>query len=257
MIEDSQQVPSPAPEVIQEAGYRFPYHYVPRLTDAGFVQSVTLRWGYLYWSYLGVVLGCIEKLQPKSLLDVGSGDGRLVAEVTARLPRTRAVGVDTSERAVALARAMTPGAEFRAGDVTAPGFLDQRFDAITMVEVLEHIPIQQIATLRATLRNHLESRGRLIVTVPTKNLGMHPKHYQHFDIESLIAALEPDFALEDASYLNRHSKLCKLFDRILTNRFFAVREPRLLAWFFHVYKRRFLYADPSSAMRILAVFKAA
>lgn len=257
MVEDSRPDQAETPAAIQEAEYRFPYHFLPRLTDAGFVQSIVLRWGYLYWSYLRFVLDLLEKMRPSSLLDVGSGDGRLIAEICARLPETRAIGVDTSERAVALAQAMSPRGEFHAGDVTEPGFLNSRFDAITMIEVLEHIPVHQLPTLRSTLRRHLNPGGRLIVTVPTKNIGPHPKHYQHFHLDSLVAVLGPDFTLESASYLNRRSSLCKLFDRLLTNRYFAVREPRLLGWLFGIYERRFLHATPTTAMRICAVFKAA
>jgi SAM-dependent methyltransferase len=230
---------------------------VPQISDRGFVQSITLRWGYLYWSYLSFVLDRVEELRPASLLDVGSGEGRLVAEVCARLPAIRALGVDMSERAVALARAMTTSGEFRAGDITEHGFLTDRFDAITMVEVLEHIPETELPRIRSTLRKHLENHGQLVVTVPTKNMGMHPKHYQHFDLASLVEALQPDFALRSAFHLNRLSGICRLLDRALTNRWFAIREPRLLAWLYDIYKRRYLIATPATAMRICAVFEPA
>ncbi|MDH3744189.1 MAG: class I SAM-dependent methyltransferase [Acidobacteriota bacterium] len=257
MVESPRQDGAPAREDIQEAEYHFPYHFVPRYTEAGFVQSVTLRWGYLYWSYLRVVLDLVEELRPASLLDVGSGDGRLLAEVSNRIPDTRAVGVDTSERAVALARALSPGGEFCVGDVTEPGFLQGTYDAITLVEVLEHVPPAQLPAFRTALRKHLSPVGHLIVTVPTTNMDVQAKHYQHFDLDSLVAALGDGFVLERALYLNRQSRLCRLFDHLVTNRFFAVREPQLLAWLLRAYQRKYLYADSKTAMRIFAVFEAA
>ncbi len=257
MTEGSRAGSERSREEIQDAQYGFPYHFIPRQTEAGFEQSVTVRWGYLYWSYLGVVLEHLEKLRPASVLDVGSGDGRLVFEVATRLPGARVLGIDTSERAVALAQAMHPGGDFRSGDVTQPGFLKEVFDAITLVEVLEHVPNGQIPALRSALRQHLGPDGRLVVTVPTKNVVIHPKHYQHFDLDSLKSVLEPDFEYEVGAYLNRQSRITRLIDRLVTNRFFAVREPRLLGWLFGLYRRRFLHATPATAMRICAVFKPA
>ncbi|MFQ5525881.1 MAG: class I SAM-dependent methyltransferase [Thermoanaerobaculia bacterium] len=248
---------APVPEAIQEAEYRFPYHHVPRLSGAGFTQSVSVRWGYLYWSYLSFVLSVIEKLEPASLLDVGCGDGRLVSEVRERIPAIGALGIDTSARAVALARAMNSGGEFRSGKLGEPGFVTETFDVITLVEVLEHVPPAGLPSLRQALARSLAAEGRLVATVPTENMGQHPKHYQHFSLDSLVAALAPDFELESATYLNRQSRLCKVFDRLLTNRYYAVRDPRLLAWLLRAYRRRYLHASADDAMRICAVFEGA
>ena len=257
MVENPRQEGVAAREDIQEAEYRFPYHFVPRFSEAGFVQSVTLRWGYLYWSYLSVVLDLVEELRPASLLDVGSGDGRLIAELSHRLPDTRAVGVDTSERAVALARALTPRGEFCVGDLTDPGLLQGPCEAITLVEVLEHVAPSQHSAFRTALRDNLSPGGHLIVTVPTSNMDVQAKHYQHFDLDSLVATLGADFVLERVLYLNRRSLLCRLCDRLVTNRYFAIREPRWLAWLLRAYQRRYLHADSKTAMRICAVFEAA
>jgi len=249
-LEDSRSDPSS----IQEAGYRFPYHYIPRTKADGMHQSVTLRWGYLYLSYLRFLVRRLEEYDFDSLLDVGCGDGRFLFEVAVKFPDVRLMGVDSSERAILLARAMNPWAEFRCDDITRPTQAHGSFDIVAMIEVLEHIPPAIMPAFVAAVHDRVAAGGRLIVTVPSHNLGMNPKHYQHFDLESLIRTVSPGFALAESFHLNRKSRLPRMIDRLLTNRFVAVREPHLLAWWLGLYERRYLEATASSAMRICAVF---
>src|SRR3989304_5312565 len=52
-------------------------------------------------------LELIDKLDlrgDEALLDIGCGDGKVTAEIAARLPRGFAVGIDNSEEMIALAR---------------------------------------------------------------------------------------------------------------------------------------------------------
>ena len=48
----------------------------------------------------------------EALLDIGCGDGKITAEVAGCLPEGRAVGVDSSEKMINLARSSFPMKEF-------------------------------------------------------------------------------------------------------------------------------------------------
>ena len=92
------------------------------------------------------------------VLDVGCADGAIF-----RVLRTRiagGVGIDpdavASEHAgVRLVRGLFPD--------DAP---DERFDAITMLAVIEHLPASSHAAVGTATARHLAPGGRLIVTVP-------------------------------------------------------------------------------------------
>jgi 2-polyprenyl-3-methyl-5-hydroxy-6-metoxy-1,4-benzoquinol methylase len=244
-------------QAIQEEQYDFPYHYIPTLDHRGFAQVRFLPWGYEYLSYLSFVLDRVGELEWDALLDVGCGDGRFVHEAVRRFPGKRVVGVDYSARAIAQARAMTPRAEFHAGDVTDPSFLPERFQAATLVEVLEHIPPDAMHAFLRGVHARLAPGATLVVTVPSAVLELNPKHFQHFTAQSLARSLEPFFTVERVHHLNRASKVVRGIQRALTNRLFVVRARPVTSWFFRAYQRRWLRAGPEDGMRLCAVCRRA
>jgi cyclopropane fatty-acyl-phospholipid synthase-like methyltransferase len=239
----------------QESQYAFPYHHVPARTSAGFQQTLVVRWGYVYLSYLEFVLALLARDPFESLLDIGCGDGRLVREVSTRFPRTRVTGVDSSSRAIGLARAMAPEAEFVAGDIAASDIAPGPFEIATLIEVLEHVPPEKTPRFAKAISQRLSPQGRLIVTVPTPVSGAQSKHYRHFDQERLEDALSPAFSMRETFFLNRRSRVVRILDRLLTNRFFAVRHPGLLGRILELYTRHWLASPPRLATRICAVFQ--
>jgi 2-polyprenyl-3-methyl-5-hydroxy-6-metoxy-1,4-benzoquinol methylase len=93
------------------------------------------------------------------LLDIGAGQGALVAEAT-RLG-FEAMGVD---RCAPLARkARAAGLNVEAGDAAALTG-SERFDVVTMMDVIEHVP--EPRRLLATARRLLKPAGRLVVYTP-------------------------------------------------------------------------------------------
>jgi 2-polyprenyl-3-methyl-5-hydroxy-6-metoxy-1,4-benzoquinol methylase len=245
------------PASLQEARYGFPYHYLPRLSERGFSQTAHLRWGYVYLANLRFVLDLLTELEPQSLLDVGCGDGRFLLELRRRLPEAELAGIDPSARAIALARAMDPEGEYLCGELSDPELAARTFDTVTLLDVLEHITPEHIAGFRASLLGRLRPGGRLIVTVPTLNVPLAPKHHQHFDTPSLAEALGTELQLEQSRFLNRRSRIVRAIDRLLTNRLYVVREPRILLSFFRLYERRWALATERSGATVCAVLRRA
>ncbi len=172
----------------QELQYGFPYHYL----DVG---SDHHRW-VIAIEYLSLLSRVKRELAPfhgQSILDAGCGDGRFCFEL--RSERAEVTGVDYSERALAFARAFNPGVQFHCQPLHTLE-LGRDFDAIALIEVIEHIPPALLPAVTERIARHLSANGRLVVTVPSKNLALSPKHEQHFDEASLRAVLEPRFEVE-------------------------------------------------------------
>ena len=238
---------------IQEAEYEFPYHYIPRLEGGNFSQVRKLRWGYEYLSYLRFILARLEKIEFDSLLDVGCGEGRFLSEVSKRFLDKKLTGADTSARALEYARLLNPQLKFTCGDITDPSLFAEPFDVITLIETLEHIPPPGVADFVRGLRRYVKDEGRLILSVPSENLRLNRKHYQHFTLESLRAALKPHFAVTEHYFLNRISRWDTLLGKLLDNRLFILNEPRLLNALYRRYESSLLNALESDGKRICVV----
>jgi SAM-dependent methyltransferase len=246
-----------AEQAVQEAEYEFPYHYIPRLEGGNFSQVRKLRWGYEYLSYLRFVLARLERAEFDSLVDVGCGEGRFLREVSKRFPGKRLLGVDFSARAVEYARLLNPGLSFARADISDDSATRERFDVVTLIETLEHVPHVELDAFVAGLRRRVNDGGLLIVSVPSVNIKMSAKHYQHFDLGSLTTTLAPYFKVEEHYYLNRISKWDRLLSAVLTNRYFILNERRLLNALFRRYERSLLGARESDCKRICVVCRPA
>jgi SAM-dependent methyltransferase len=246
-----------AEQSVQEAEYEFPYHYIPRLEGGNFSQVRKLRWGYEYLSYLRFVLARLERAEFDSLLDVGCGEGRFLREVSRRFTGKRLLGVDFSARAVEYARLLNPGLSFVRADIARGSEPAERFDVVTLIETLEHIPPAESGAFVSGLRRRTNDGGLLVVSVPSVNIKMSAKHYRHFDLGTLTTALAPYFKVEEHYYLNRISKWDRLLSAALTNRYFILNERRLLNALFRRYERRLLAARESDCKRICVVCRPA
>lgn len=73
--------------------------------------------------------------------------------------------------------------------------IKKKYNNITLLAVLEHIPIEQIEQYPQLLSNYLEDKGRVIITIPSKKVdyilavllffklikGMDLEHHQDFE----------------------------------------------------------------------------
>lgn len=128
---------------------------------AGFIQPNArherLRGG------LASVLGRRRRLR---VLDLGCGTGVM----TSHLRRYGAVhGMDFSAPTIQIARRMVPGVTFRVGTVTdlSPA---ERYDLITLFDVLEHIPKADRPGFLEAIAAHLAPGGVVFASTP------HPRY---------------------------------------------------------------------------------
>jgi SAM-dependent methyltransferase len=131
--------------------------------------------------------------QPKSVLDVGCGEGVLTSEWAERLGDGRIVGIDLDDPKLRAEweKRTRPNLEFRAEEATRLSFADGEFDMATAIEVLEHVPEpeQTLAEMARVAERYL------LVSVPRepiwrmvnmargaywKTLGNTPGHVNHW-----------------------------------------------------------------------------
>ena len=146
----------------------------------------------------------LEQADPQSLLDVGCGEGVLThAWATGRLRDRRVVGIDLDDPHLRdeWAARSAPNLSYLAGGADRLPFADGEFDAVSAIEVLEHVPDPEL-----TLREMARCAGRhLLVSVPQEplwrvlnlvrgkyvgSLGNTPGHLNHWSRGGFVRMLK-------------------------------------------------------------------
>jgi SAM-dependent methyltransferase len=151
------------------------------------------------------------KAAPRSVLDVGCGEGVLTEQWAQRLGDGRIVGIDLEDPELRMEwdKRSRPNLEYRVEEATSLSFADDEFDVATAIEVLEHVP-EPAATLAEMAR--VASR-RLLVSVPREPLwrglnmargaywgalGNTPGHVNHWSKRSFVSLLSRYGTVEEA-----------------------------------------------------------
>lgn len=96
-----------------------------------------------------------------SMLDAGCGTGVLLQKIHEKYPHVKLTGSEYSGQGLEFARKRLPDSEFMTMDLSKQS-LDRKFDLITCIDVLEHIPDD-----RAALRNLFKmSAAYVLLSVP-------------------------------------------------------------------------------------------
>ena len=237
----------------QDEQYAFPYHYVPQMDGDRASLNRSLRWGLEYLCYQHHVMELVSSVSPSSVLDVGCGDGFFLNRISS--PDLERLGIDFSPRAIGLANALkSDGARFIVGNVTD---IVETFDVVLAIEVLEHIPDNQIEKFLKSTYARVAPGGYLIISVPSKVQTLHPKHYRHYDealLRDQLSVIEK-YQIENIDFVYKHSVIADIVMKLASNRFFSFEMPNLttFAWR-HVWKNC-RNADATSGYHIVAMIR--
>ena len=144
----------------------------------------------------------VDHASPRSLLDVGCGEGVLVHRWAGRLGGARVVGIDLEEDSIQAgwAERQAPNLEYRVMEAANLPFADGEFELASAIEVLEHLPDPE-HTLGEMARC---ASGHLLVSVPREplwrmlnmargaywsSLGNTPGHLNHWSRRSFVELL--------------------------------------------------------------------
>lgn len=164
-------------------------HATERVVDDSFEELTILdgernpvaeeRFYQRYFSHIAGELG-----DPTSILDVGCGTGRFLELAGAVFPRARRCGIELNPARATVARTR---ARCEISTTPVEFFEDaSKFDAITVVNVISHIPIRYLLD---ALRRLLAPAGRVLivtgeVTLDARKSDLHdwgiPGHLQFF-----------------------------------------------------------------------------
>jgi 2-polyprenyl-3-methyl-5-hydroxy-6-metoxy-1,4-benzoquinol methylase len=130
---------------------------------------------------------------PKSILDVGCGEGVLTSEWADKIGAGRIVGIDLPDPKLEAewAKRQRPNLEYRVQEATELPFGDGEFEMASAIEVLEHVPVpeQTVAEMARVASRYV------LVSVPRepiwrmvnmargayiKDLGNTPGHVNHW-----------------------------------------------------------------------------
>jgi 2-polyprenyl-3-methyl-5-hydroxy-6-metoxy-1,4-benzoquinol methylase len=152
-----------------------------------------------------------DRAAPRSVLDVGCGEGVLTHEWAQRLGDGRIVGIDLEDPKLQAEwdKRRRPNLELRAEEATSLSFSEGEFELATAIEVLEHVPEPErtVAEMARVASSHL------LVSVPreplwrglnlargayVRQLGNTPGHVNHWSKRSFVSTLRRHGTIEEA-----------------------------------------------------------
>jgi SAM-dependent methyltransferase len=236
---------------IQDDQYQFPYHYLAFMDDKTPQIKRTLGWGFEYLSYVSVVIEEIKKLKYKNILDVGCGDGYLLNNLETSFPK---LGIDLSEKAIMFANAFAKDAKFEIKDLFT---LEEKYDLISLIEVLEHIPNDFVKPFMTQVLSLINKDGHFIISVPTTVLPLNKKHYRHYDEKLLSEHIEAygNVELIKERRVYKNPSILKFFMRLLNNRIWSINSKYILNKFWKWHLKNNIDADKQSGYHIIRIYK--
>jgi 2-polyprenyl-3-methyl-5-hydroxy-6-metoxy-1,4-benzoquinol methylase len=148
-----------------------------------------------------LVLGKVKRLAPKSIIDIGCGQGELLEDLHKVMPNAQLSGIDLSDQAIAAISRRMPGVHAMAVDLTASEGLPTRMRGVAdlgiCTEVIEHV--EDPAALLRAAKHAVSPGGTMLITVPAgprNQFEKHIGHRQHFTRASLKKVAE-DAGLTD------------------------------------------------------------
>jgi ubiquinone/menaquinone biosynthesis C-methylase UbiE len=161
--------------------------------------------------YFKTLLEEVKPLNPKTVLDVGCGEGFTLQQLYEHGIGEKLEGVDFQEAAITLGNTIHPHLKLKQGDIYDLPFKDNSFDVVMCTEVLEHLerPLEALKELKRVTKQYL------IISVPNepwfmagnflrgKNLsrfGNDIEHIQHWSAGGIKKFINSELAVISVRY---------------------------------------------------------
>ncbi len=106
----------------------------------------------------------VKKLHPKTILDVGCGEGFVLNSLRKHDIGKDLIGIDYSKTAISIGKKLHPSLDLREGTIYKLPFKDNSFDLVLCLEVLEHLDDPKAALKELTR----VSKKYTILSVPNE-----------------------------------------------------------------------------------------
>jgi 2-polyprenyl-3-methyl-5-hydroxy-6-metoxy-1,4-benzoquinol methylase len=226
---------------VQDDEYDFPYHHIPTYKKL-FTQCINWSWGINYVATIEFLIDKIKQEEFTSLVDIGCGDGRLTKELREEFKNQEVEGIDYSEKAICLAKAMDFYGTYHCVDILSNQW-KKKYDIALLIEVFEHIPVETSEAFLSAVAHLINKDGLLILTVPHLNLPVEPKHYRHFSVETLSSCLGKYFDIVEIIPFERNDKRKLMIDFLLANNLFILNHWRLRNFIYKIYKKNLFFVE--------------
>ncbi len=156
---------------------------------------------------LPAVLELLYGLWPESLLDIGSGTGTFLWPLLANLPHIDVCACDIDPDCISRIETVNRGGlDYLTGcclDARSLPFDDDSFDAVTLLEILEHIDRPEAAAAEA----FRVARKMVIASVPSQE-DDNPEHLRFFSQKEFVEMFRKAGAKKlSLEFINRHKVL--------------------------------------------------
>ena len=117
-------------------------------------------------------------VKPKRILEIGCGIGATSWRMARAWPEAEVIGADVSPASIAVAKTcfQLPNLSYRQGLIKEDTF-SGLFDFVVLMDVYEHIAIEDRPSLHAAIKTLLDYDSRVFVSVPTPALQQHARDH--------------------------------------------------------------------------------
>lgn len=145
---------------------------------------------WLHEERLAAVLAAVRMRAPRSVLDLGCGDGALLTRLAEEPGIERLVGLDAARDALERLRGRLAGRPEGArpsirlvhGSISEAGKALTGFDCAVLVEVIEHVPPERLGEVERAVFGRMRPRA-VVLTTPNAEfnalLGVPPHRFRH------------------------------------------------------------------------------
>jgi len=109
-----------------------------------------------------VVADATEAVAAETVLDLGTGTGETLRRVAGRHPTARLIGIDESDRMLAVARKVVPGADLRVARLQ-DDLPEGPFDLVVSALAVHHLDAPEKAALFRRVATRLAPGGRFVL----------------------------------------------------------------------------------------------